>query len=106
MSYSITDVQTNLRKIRKSKGLTLHQVETMSNGKYKSVVVGSYERGTRAISVNRLIELAELYEVPITEFFGLSNTNNPPATRMALIPIEDLMAMLALKGQVVVFDGE
>jgi transcriptional regulator with XRE-family HTH domain len=78
----------------------------MSNGKYKSVVVGSYERGTRAISVNRLIELAELYEVPITEFFGLSNTNNPPATRMALIPIEDLMAMLALKGQVVVFDGE
>ena len=103
MSYSITDVQDNLRKIRKSKGLTLRQVETMSNGKYKSVVVGSYERGTRSISVNRLIELAELYDVSITEFFGVTVT---PPTRMALVPIEDLMAMLALKGQVVVFDGE
>jgi transcriptional regulator with XRE-family HTH domain len=100
---SITDVQNNLRKVRKSKGLTLHQVETMSNGKYKSVVVGSYERGSRSISVNRLIELAELYDVPITEFFGITVT---PPTRMALVPIEDLMAMLALKGQVVVFDGE
>jgi transcriptional regulator with XRE-family HTH domain len=103
---NIIDVQTNLRKVRKSKGLTLHQVEVLSNGKYKSVVVGSYERGSRSISVSRLIELAELYEVPITEFFGLPNTNNPPATRMALIPIEDLMAMLALKGQTVIFDGE
>jgi transcriptional regulator with XRE-family HTH domain len=70
VSYSITDVQTNLRKIRKSKGLTLHNVEVLSNGKYKSIVVGSYERGTRSISVSRLIGLAELYEVSITEFFG------------------------------------
>jgi transcriptional regulator with XRE-family HTH domain len=103
MPNTIKDVQNNLRKVRKSKGLTLHQVETMSNGKYKSVVVGSYERGSRSISVNRLIELAELYDVSITEFFGITVT---PPTRMALVPIEDLMAMLALKGQTVIFDGE
>ena len=97
MSYSITDVQTNLRKIRRSKGLTLHQVEVLSNGKYKSVVVGSYERGHRSISVSRLIELAELYEVPITEFFGASSTTQP--AKMALIPFDDLVELFALRSR-------
>jgi transcriptional regulator with XRE-family HTH domain len=97
VSYSITDVQTNLRKIRKSKGLSLRQVEILSNGKYKPITIGSYERGTRAISVNRLIELAELYEVPITEFFGASSTNQP--AKMALIPFDDLVELFALRSR-------
>jgi transcriptional regulator with XRE-family HTH domain len=81
VSYSITDVQTNLRKIRKSKGLSLRQVEILSNGKYKPITIGSYERGTRAISVNRLIELSEFYDVPITEFFWSSN-HAPSSTQI------------------------
>jgi transcriptional regulator with XRE-family HTH domain len=64
------DVQTNLRKIRKSKGLSLRQVEVLSNGKYKLVTIGSYERGSRSITVSKLIELSKFYDVPITEFFG------------------------------------
>jgi transcriptional regulator with XRE-family HTH domain len=75
MSQNITEVQKNLREIRKSKGLTLHKVEALSNGLHKAVVVGSYERGNRSISVDKLISLAEFYEVPISEFFGDSNTN-------------------------------
>jgi transcriptional regulator with XRE-family HTH domain len=94
---NIIDVQTNLRKIRKSKGLSLHQVEVLSNGKYKPIPLGSYERGTRAITVSKLIELSEFYEVPITELFGLSNTNSVPATKMALIPFEDLVELFALR---------
>ena len=69
MSTSLTEVQTNLRKIRKLKGLSLQQVEALSNGLHKAVVVGSYERGSRSISVDRLIALAQLYNVPITSFF-------------------------------------
>ena len=100
----MAEVQKNLRKIRKSKGLTLHQVEALSNGVHKVPVIGSYERGNRTISVNKLIALAEFYEVSVTEFFGVPAPEAP--TRMALVPMEDLMAMLALKGQVVIFDGE
>lgn len=64
-----TDVVNNLRKIRKLKGLSLAQVETLSKGVHKATVIGSYERGVRSFSVSKLIALAELYDVPITSFF-------------------------------------
>ena len=58
-----------LRQLRKKKGLTLRQCEEASGGRFKAVVMGSYERGTRAISLERLQEIADFYEVPIQYFF-------------------------------------
>jgi transcriptional regulator with XRE-family HTH domain len=58
-----------LRKIRKSKGWSLQDVERHSNGKWKAVVVGSYERSDRAISLKKAIALLDFYQVPITELF-------------------------------------
>ena len=81
------DVQTNLRKIRKSKGLSLRQVEVLSNGKYKLVTIGSYERGSRSITVSKLIELSKFYDVPITEFFQSSNYAPPKSKIDELINI-------------------
>ena len=68
-----------LRAIRQQQGLTLQQVEETSEGKWKAVVVGSYERGDRAVSVAKLHELAEFYNVPVSE----------------LLPKEDMPAMMA-----------
>src|SRR5690349_22768501 len=56
-----------LRAIRTQQGLSLHGVEEKSHGRWKAVVVGSYERGDRAVTVQRLAELAEFYAVPIQE---------------------------------------
>jgi transcriptional regulator with XRE-family HTH domain len=56
-----------LRAIRRQQGLTLQQVEAMSGGEWKAVVVGSYERGDRAVSVSRLAELGDFYNVPVSE---------------------------------------
>ena len=56
-----------LRAVRAQQRLSLHGVERKSGGKWKAVVVGSYERGDRAVSVARLAELAEFYGVPISE---------------------------------------
>lgn len=53
-----------LRAIRRQKGLSLHDVEARSKLEFKASVLGAYERGERAISVPRLIRLAEIYEVP------------------------------------------
>jgi transcriptional regulator with XRE-family HTH domain len=39
-------------------------VEARSNLEFKASVLGAYERGERAISVPRLLRLAEIYEVP------------------------------------------
>jgi transcriptional regulator with XRE-family HTH domain len=45
-------------------GLTLHGVEERSKGRFKPSVLGSYERGERAISVDRFCELAQVYSIP------------------------------------------
>ena len=67
----MTDYQkrlgARLRAIRQQQGLTLQQVEETSGGRWKAVVVGSYERGDRAVSVAKLAELSEFYNVPVGE---------------------------------------
>jgi len=66
-----------LRELRRKKGLTLHQCEQLSNGEIKAVVLGSYERGTRAISLARLEQLAKFYEVPFQYFLAGKSEGNP-----------------------------
>ena len=56
-----------LRSIRQQQGLSLQGVEEKSAGRWKAVVVGSYERGDRAVTVSRLAELANFYRVPVAE---------------------------------------
>ncbi|MEI8055997.1 MAG: transcriptional regulator [Actinomycetes bacterium] len=58
---------SRLRSIRQQQGLSLHGVEEKSRGRWKAVVVGSYERGDRAVTVQRLAELADFYTVPVSE---------------------------------------
>jgi transcriptional regulator with XRE-family HTH domain len=57
-------VGDRLRAIRRQKGLSLHDVEARSGEEFKASVLGAYERGERALSVARLVRLAELYDVP------------------------------------------
>jgi len=56
-----------LREVRSAQALSLHEVERRSGGRWKAVVVGSYERGDRAVSVHRLAELAAFYGVSATD---------------------------------------
>lgn len=60
-------VGLRLRAIRQQLGLSLKGVEQRSRGRWKAVVVSSYERGDRAVTVQRLYELSEFYAVPIEE---------------------------------------
>ena len=64
MSKSEAMVGERLRSIRRQKGLSLHDVEARSGMEFKASVLGAYERGERAISVPRLLRLAEIYQVP------------------------------------------
>ena len=74
-------VGMRLRLIRKQQRLSLQAVEKRSEGRFKAVVVGSYERGDRTVSVNRLSELAEFYGVPITELLPPGSVPSPTAGR-------------------------
>jgi transcriptional regulator with XRE-family HTH domain len=55
----------HLRRLRKQKGLSLLEVESVSGAEFKASVLGAYERGERAISAARLARLAELYRLPL-----------------------------------------
>lgn len=72
-----TALGARLRAIRQQQGLSLHGVEQKSQGRWKAVVVGSYERGDRAITAQKLAELAEFYGVPVTEL--LPGPHHPAA---------------------------
>jgi len=77
-------VAARLRTIRKSRGWTLHDIEDRTGGSIKAVVMGSYERGTRAISLARALELANLFAIPISDLLSepnLRNVENPQFRR-------------------------
>ena len=69
-SITIAQVSARLRTIRLSKSLSLSDVESLSKGELKAVVLGSYERGARTLSVRRAIAIADLYQVSVTQLFG------------------------------------
>ena len=86
-----------LRTVRNQQGLSLQGVEASSHGRWKAVVVGSYERGDRAVTVQRLADLAEFYGVPMAELLPdppVPPVVEPPARlildleRLGMVPDE------------------
>lgn len=86
-----------LREIRTQQGLSLHAVEERSGGRLKAVVIGSYERGDRAITVQKLADLAEFYTIPVAEILpdATQTPSGPAATsvtlnlqRLAQVPVD------------------
>ena len=65
----IETLQTRMRLIRESRHLTLTQAAKLSKGQITAIALGSYERGDRSVSARKLITIANLYEVPISELF-------------------------------------
>lgn len=59
------ELGARLRAVRLQQGQSLAQVEERSQGTWKAVVVGAYERGDRAVTIGRLAELAAFYRVPL-----------------------------------------
>jgi transcriptional regulator with XRE-family HTH domain len=69
-----------LRGIRQQKGMSLQDVQHYSKGKWKAAVVGAYERGDRNVTVGRLAELADFYDVPISEILPEAGMQGPGLT--------------------------
>ncbi len=75
-----------LRAIRQQQNLSLQGVEEKSEGQWKAVVVGSYERGDRAITVAKLAALSGFYGVPVNELLpdGAVGTSVEPPPRVVI----------------------
>jgi transcriptional regulator with XRE-family HTH domain len=90
MSDYAKSLGARLRSIRQQQGLSLQGVEEKSHGRWKAVVVGSYERGDRAVTVARLSELAEFYRVPIAELLPDSGPGRQESSGKVVIDLERL----------------
>lgn len=78
------EISIRLRQIRKQQNLTLKQVEIRSRGKWKAVVIGSYERGTRSLSISKAKSLCEFYGVPLSVLFQIEGIQQVPPSEGAL----------------------
>ncbi len=92
------EVGARLRTIRTQQGHSLQQIETRSDGQWKTAALGSYERGDRMISIERLAALADFYGVPVHSLLpgGQPDPLPPQAARivlnlpaLALVPADD-----------------
>ena len=80
MSYlnpEYLDVVSTLKTVRLIAGLTLEQVEQVSNGEFSKEAVGSYERNGRNITLKRLLKLCDVYGVSIDSVIRHSMYGDP-----------------------------
>ena len=91
-SFSV-EVGGRLRAVRRSRGMSLDDVERQSGGQWSASAVGAYERGFRNLSLPRLRDLAEFYGVPMGVLLGETDGND--ATRASGRLVLDLVALQA-----------
>jgi transcriptional regulator with XRE-family HTH domain len=89
-----------LRSIRRQKRLSLQEVEANTDNEFKASVLGAYERGERAISVQRLERLAHFYEVPVDQLLPRADSQEPrePGDSGNKLAI-DLVKLAQMSGQ-------
>jgi transcriptional regulator with XRE-family HTH domain len=63
-----------LRAARRQRGWSLGELESYTGGEFKASVVGAYERGERALSVQRLVRRSEIYAVPASDLLPLGQS--------------------------------
>jgi transcriptional regulator with XRE-family HTH domain len=73
INNELVALQSRLRAVRVSKGLTLSQVSAQSKGSISAIALGSYERGDRSLSTQKLFEISQIYGVPVVELLSSPN---------------------------------
>lgn len=91
-----------LRDARRASGLTLQNVEQRSREMFKPSVVGGYERGERAISLERFCGLAAIYGAsPEQVLAEVLSKLSPEARKKLRINVNGLSMVQAEIGRVV-----
>ena len=92
-------VGKRLRSIRKQRGLSLQDVQRLSDQEFKAAVLGAYERGERSLSLPRLQRLAGFYGVPVGQLLPSEESDTPAVAPPAGGLTIDLNRVENLSGQ-------
>lgn len=74
-----------IRMLRIERGWSLADVERLSRGSLKAVVLGSYERGDRSLSLARAIDIAGIFSVPLHHLLAAPEKIAPVLTRTEIM---------------------
>lgn len=86
-----SEVGQRLRSVRRIRGLSLDDVERDSGGRWSASAVGAYERGARNLSLPRLRDLADFYDVPMGVILGEADPAQVVGARSRIVL--DLVAL-------------
>lgn len=86
-------VGERLRAVRRLRRLSLEEVERRSGGRWSASAIGAYERGFRTLSLHRLRDLAEFYDVPLGALLGEEEVIVLPRTDVPSRVVIDLDAL-------------
>jgi len=64
-AQEIREIQVRLRAARLSLGWSLADFEIHSAGSITAVAMGSYERGTRALSITKLLTICDIFQISL-----------------------------------------
>jgi transcriptional regulator with XRE-family HTH domain len=83
-----------LRHVRMARGMTLRSAARASNGRFKPSSIAGYERGERAITVQRFCDLAEVYATDPARLLGgiLIDARGEPKVELDLSVLRTLEA--------------
>lgn len=95
---SMESIAHRIRSLRKERGWSLAEIERLSRGKIKAIVLGSYERGDRTLSIKRAIELADFFGVPLTHLLA-PEIPSPQRSAALIIDIRRLKALSGMDDQ-------
>jgi len=92
MSTLLRHLGAEIRRRREQRGLTLRELSERST--VSSRFLSLLEKGEGNISVERLVQVAEALDVPVSELFSASERGHPTGDA----PPRTMMALLGLRG--------
>ena len=96
-NHQLNQLQTRLRTLREGRNLTLLEAAHLSDGTITAIALGSYERGDRTISAPKLLKIAAMYGVPISELFApVEKTVTNRATTLDIRKLKNSNTQIAL----------
>lgn len=98
-TVTMSDISAKLRTMRHARGWSLLDVERESQGRIKAVVLGSYERGSRTLSVKRALEIVDFYEVPLSQLFTEKQYTSLPLQGRKMLDLRTISRRAQIQNQ-------
>ena len=72
-THELQEIRRRIRAARQFLGWSLADFEIHSSGRVTAVAMGSYERGSRTLTISKLLVICEIFEVSLIHILASEN---------------------------------